>query len=256
MFDSPDTNNGIASHTDDDQVTSALATISFRDFTLRSIYGTRNKGIPTGSYGTVFTDPDNRTRDTHGYVDLRYEHTFPDSLDTLIRVFYDRYVYHGTYVYPSSSIVGQESPEQDFGDGRWAGTEVQVTKTVLHRNRLVGGFEFRDNLLQKQNTYDLNPYTFEFEDRRKSYVAAVFLQDEVTFNKRLALNAGLRFDYYSTAKNSVDPRVALIYRPAHETAIKLMYGQAFRIPNDYEKYYAVPPDIANPAFEAGKNLDQ
>jgi iron complex outermembrane receptor protein len=25
-----------------------------------------------------------------------------------------------------------------------------------------------------------------------------------------------------------------------------MYGDAFRIPNDYEKYYAVPPDIANP----------
>ena len=28
-----------------------------------------------------------------------------------------------------------------------------------------------------------------------------------------------------------------------------MYGDAFRIPNDYEKYYAVPPDIANPALK-------
>ena len=45
------------------------------------------------------------------------------------------------------------------------------------------GSKFGHNFLQKQNTYDLNPYTFEFEDRRKSYVAAVYLQDEVTFNK-------------------------------------------------------------------------
>jgi outer membrane receptor protein involved in Fe transport len=249
VFDNPVTNNGIASHTDDDQVASALATISFRDLTLRSIYGTRDKGIPTGSYGTVFNNPGNRTRDTHGYLDLQYEHTFADSLNALARVFYDRYAYHGTYVYPSLSYAGQLSPEQDFGDGRWAGLELQITKTVLHRNRLVSGFEFRDNLLQKQNTYDVNPYAFVFEDRRKSYVAAVYLQDEITFNKYLVLNAGMRYDYYSTTQSSIDPRVALIYRPAHGTAIKLMYGDAFRIPNDYEKYYAVPPDIANPALK-------
>ena len=246
VFDNPATNNGIASHADNDQVASALATLSFRNLTLRSIYGTRDKGIPTASYGTVFNNPGTRTRDTHGYLDLQYEHTFADSLNALLRVFYDRYAYHGTYEYPSLSAVGQLSPEQDFGDGRWAGVELQVTKTVLHWNRVVSGFEFRDNFLQKQNTYDLNPYTFEFEDRRKSYVAAVYLQDEVTFNKYLVLNAGMRYDYYSTNQNSIDPRVALIYRPAHATAIKLMYGDAFRIPNDYEKYYAVPPDIANP----------
>jgi outer membrane receptor protein involved in Fe transport len=249
VFDNPATNNGIASHTDDDQVANALATLSFRNLTLRSIYGTRDKGIPTGSYDTVFNNPDSRTRDTHGYLDLQYEHTFAGSLNALARVYYDRYTYHGTYVYPSPSDVGQLSPEQDFGDGRWAGIELQVTKTVLDRNRLVSGFEFRDNLLQKQNTYDLNPFTFVFEDRRKSYVAAVYLQDEITFNKYLILNAGMRYDYYSENRNSIDPRAALIYRPAHETAIKLMYGEAFRIPNDYEKYYAVPPNIANPALE-------
>ena len=249
VFDNPATNNGIASHTDDDQVASALATISFHNLTLHSIYGSREKGIPTGSYGTVFSNPGSRTRDTHGYLDLQYEHTFPDSLNVLVRVFYDRYAYHGTYVYPSLSAADQLSPEQDFGDGRWSGTELQVTKTVLHWNRLVSGFELRDNFLQKQNTYDSNPYTFEFYERRKSYVAAVYLQDEIPFNKYLVLNAGMRFDYYSTGQNSIDPRVALIYRPVHETALKLMYGDAFRIPNDYEKYYAVPPDIANPALK-------
>lgn len=249
VFDNPSTNNGIASHTDDDQVASALATISFRNLTLRSIFGSRVKGIPTGAYGTVFNNPGTRTKDTHGYLDLQYEHTFADSSNALVRLFYDRYAYHGTYVYPSTTDVSQVSPEQDFGDGRWAGTELQFTKTVLHRNRLVSGFEFRDNFRQNQNTYDLNPYVFRFEDRRKSYLAAAYLQDEITLSKYLKLNAGIRYDYYSSNQNSSDPRVALIYRPSHETAIKLMYGEAFRVPNDYEKYYAVAPNISDPGLK-------
>jgi hypothetical protein len=51
----------------------------------------------------------------------------------LVRLFYDQYAYHGTYVYPSTTGMTQVSPEQDFGDGRWAGTELQFTKRVLHR---------------------------------------------------------------------------------------------------------------------------
>jgi outer membrane receptor protein involved in Fe transport len=249
VYDNPSNNNGIASHADDDQVASALATLSFRNLTLRSVFGTREKGIPTGAYGTVFDNPGTRTRDTHGYLDLQYEHTFADSSNVLVRLFYDQYAYHGTYIYPSLAGLNQVSPEQDFGDGRWAGTELQFTKTVLHWNRLVSGFELRDNFRQNQNTYDLNPYSFQFEDRRKSYLAAVFLQDEITFSKHLELNAGMRFDYYSNNQNSIDPRVALIYRPSHETAIKLMYGEAFRVPNDYEKYYTVAPNIANPGLK-------
>jgi len=249
VFDSPGTNNGIASHTDDDQVASALATISFRNLTLRSIFGTRVKGIPTGAYGTVFDNPGTRTKDTHGYLDLQYEHTFADSSNALVRLFYDQYAYHGTYVYPSTTVIGQVSPEQDFGEGRWAGTELQFTKTVLHRNRLISGFEFRDNFRQNQNTYDLNPYMFQFDDRRKSYVAAAYLQDEITLGTYLKLDAGIRYDYYSSNQNSIDPRLALIYRPSHETAIKLIYGEAFRVPNDYEKYYAVAPNISNPGLK-------
>jgi outer membrane receptor protein involved in Fe transport len=252
VYDNPATNNGIASHTDDDQVASALATISFRDLTLRSVFGTRVKGIPTGAYGTVFGNPGTRTKDTHGYLDLQYEHTFADSSNALVRLFYDQYAYHGTYVYPSTTEIGQVSPEEDFGEGRWAGTELQFTKTVLHRNRLVSGFEFRDNFRQNQNTYDLNPYTFQFEERRKSYVAAAYLQDEITLSNYVKLDAGIRYDYYSSNQDSIDPRVALIWRPSQGTTIKLMYGAAFRVPNDYEKYYAVAPNISNPGLKPEK----
>src|ERR1700751_5298635 len=64
--------------------------------------------------------------------------------------------------------------------------------------------------------------------------------------ERSTLNAGLRYDYYSELDASTDPRLALIYRPARQTALKLIYAQAFRVPNVYELYYSVAPNLPNP----------
>ena len=89
-FDTPQTNNGIASHADDDQLGTALATVSSHGFTLQGAYGTREKGIPTAAYGAIFDNNGTRTTDSHGYVDLSYAHTFFGSWDTLVRTFYDR----------------------------------------------------------------------------------------------------------------------------------------------------------------------
>jgi iron complex outermembrane receptor protein len=248
-FNTPQTNYGIASHADDDQVGSALATISFRDFTLQAVYGTREKGIPTGAYGTIFNNPGTRTTDSHSYIDLRYQHTFANSWDVLARTFYDRVTYQGTYIYPSPIDPSQIDPNQDFADGKWWGAELQVTKTVLRRNRITAGGEYRDNLRQNQSDYDLNPYVLYLDDKRQSFVGALYVQDELTITKSLALNASFRYDYYSALDASTDPRVALIYRPGRQSTFKFIYGMAFRVPNVYELYYSVDPNLPNPALD-------
>ncbi len=247
-FNTPQTNYGIASHADDDQVGSALATISFRDFTLQGVYGTREKGIPTGAYGTIFNNPGTRTTDSHSYIDLRYQHTFGNSWEVLARTFYDRVTYQGTYIYPSPLDPSQIDPNLDFADSKWWGAELQVTKTVLQRNRITVGSEYRDNLRQNQSDYDLNPYVLYLADKRQSFVGALYVQDELTITKSLALNAGFRYDYYSALGASTDPRVALIYRPGRQSAFKFIYGMAFRVPNVYELYYSVDPNFSNPAL--------
>jgi iron complex outermembrane receptor protein len=244
-FDAPQTNNGIASHTDDDQLGTALATVSSHDFTLQAAYGTREKGIPTAAYGTIFDNNGTRTTDDHGYIDLSYEHTFFGSWDTLVRMFYDRYTYQGTYMYPSSSDATQISPNMDSADGEWWGTELQVTKSIS-RNRITGGGEYRDNFRQDQGNYNLNPYSLVLDDRRKSFIGALYLQDELAIASKLTLNAGFRYDYYSSVKASTDPRIALIYHPTSNNVLKLVYGESFRAPNVYEKYYSVAPNLPNP----------
>ena len=251
-FDSIQTNNGIASHADDDQLGSALATVAFRGLTLQSAYGIREKGIPTEAYGTIFNNPGTRTTDSHEYIDLRYDHTYLGSWNLLARAFYDRYTYQGTYMYPSPEDPTRVSPNLDSADGKWWGTELQITKTIFGRNRATAGGEYRDNIRQNQSNYSLNPYSLALQDQRSSFVGAIFAQDEVTISKSIALNAGFRYDYYSTVHASEDPRVALIYRPDASAALKVVYGEAFRVPNVYEKFYSIPPNAPNPSLNPEK----
>ncbi len=241
-FNAPETNFGVASHADDDQVGSTMLTLSSHDFTLQSAFGTREKGIPTGAYGTIFGDAGTRTTDSHTYIDLRYAHTFGGSWDVLARTFYDRYNYQGTYNYasPGSSGPTQINPNIDFADGKWWGVELQATKQ-LRRNRITAGGEYRDNLRQNQTNYDLNPYSLLIDDKRQSFVGSLYLQDELTIAKSLSLNAGFRYDYYSDNKARIDPRLALIYRPWNQGVFKLIYAEAFRVPNVYERYYYSTP---------------
>jgi outer membrane cobalamin receptor len=68
-FNTIETNNGIATNADDDQLGSAFATASFRGITLQSAYGTREKGVPTGAYGTIFNNPG-----IHGVAPINSRH--------------------------------------------------------------------------------------------------------------------------------------------------------------------------------------
>jgi outer membrane receptor protein involved in Fe transport len=251
-YSAPETNNGFANHADDDQFGSALATVSFRDFTLQGAFDSREKGIPTGAYGTIFNDPGTRTTDSHNYIDLRYDRTFAKSWAVMARVFYDRSTYRGRYIYPSPTDPAQITPNLDSADGEWWGTELQLTKTVLSRHRITAGGEYRDNIRQDQYNYNINPYSLQLDDRRQSFVGAVYLQDELTITKSLSLNAGFRYDYYNATQASFDPRAALIYRPWSRSVLKFIYGEAFRAPNVYELYYSILPNLANPTLKPEK----
>jgi iron complex outermembrane receptor protein len=53
-YDSPSTNNGIAVNADGDEFHQFFADASWGHFTLHGVFGSRDKEIPTGAFGTVF----------------------------------------------------------------------------------------------------------------------------------------------------------------------------------------------------------
>ena len=187
----------------------------------------------------VFGDPRTRTIDTRAYVDLKYDHTFANDWQVLSRLSYDHYPYNGYYFY---NVANPDEPlaiveNRDRGRSDWWGAELQVSKKLFDRHKVILGAEYRDYFRLNQSNFDVEPFAPILDDKRDSKVWAFYAQDEITILQNLRLNAGLRYDHYSTFGGSLNPRVALIYNPFELTAIKLLYGQAFRAPNVYELFY-------------------
>jgi outer membrane receptor for ferrienterochelin and colicins len=245
-FNSPSTNRGIAQAADEDSYQRLFATLIFRDLTLHGVLSRREKGVPTAAFGSVFNDPRNSTIDRRRYVDTLYQHTFAQKWTVNARFYFDQYHYDASWIYADAVDPSVLIPNRDFGRGDWWGTDVQLTTKLLDKHRATVGGEFRDNLRQDQYNYDPVPYTEYLNIRRDSRLCAAFAQDEFKILPNLTLNAGLRHDNYGLVGGSTNPRLALIYQPWEKTTTKLLYGTAFRAPNNYELFYAATGLKANP----------
>src|SRR6185436_19810921 len=153
-FDARETNNGFADHADYDRSHSFLANLSYREFRLQAVLSSREKGLPTGSYGTVFNDPRINTVDAKAYVDLGYQHTFSNTLDITGRLFYDRTDFDGNYVadYSGTGIL-PFIDNKVVSHGRVGGLELNASKTA-EKHRVTAGVEYRNNLRQDQASFD------------------------------------------------------------------------------------------------------
>ena len=234
-YDDPETNNGIFEDNDDDQSITLFGRASWGDFDLEGAYGSREKGTPTAAYETVFNDPRSRQEDTEYFLSLSYRHFYDGGWDVLGRVYYASYPYKGFYAYD----YAEEDDEpylvvnKDETDARWWGAEAQVTRRFLDAHTLTAGGELRDNFRQDQKNFDEEVY---FDSEESSLYWALFLQDEWRITDGLILNAGLRYDDVEDYDGSWSPRAALIYSPVEATTLKILYGEAFRTPNQYEQF--------------------
>ena len=247
-FDSPATNNGVTSDTDFESFQHLLATLSYHGFTVQGLYSDRNKGVPTGYYGSLFNDPQTLNIDTHQYLSLSYQHSIGHKWELSARTSYDEAHLLG----PVALITGIADAPVDlntysFSEKWWDG-EVQLSRTVLAKHKLTFGSEVTDNLQQDQGDYDAATNTFT-ADPRSSTIWALYAQDEFAITSKLALSAGIRYDHYSDFGGTTNPRLGLIYHVLSPTTVKLLYGTAFRAPEPFEfetdfgSFYEDNPDL-------------
>ena len=103
------------------------------------------------------------------------------------------------------------------------------------------GVEYRRNLRQDQDSYDVDPFVSNVDSHYRSNQAAIYAQDEIQLHRRLTATVGGRYDWWSLTGGTVTPRVGLVYRTDADTAIKALYGEAYRAPTVYETYYYPDP---------------
>jgi iron complex outermembrane receptor protein len=215
---------------------------SWQHFTLETGYSRRNKGFPTGNYGTVFNDPRSQNIDQHAFFNLTYDnHLIADNLQLYARA------YHGRYDYPITNIYSPDIVNQGEGLSRWWGTEIRFTSTHIDNHKIMLGAEFQDNFHLSNdfiNVAPANPDSRVMFDK-STYRYNIYLQDEFTVLDNLILNAGLRYDQLSYSNDAINPRLALIYKPWDNTAFKFIYGTSFRAPSPYELYYKDPIQANN-----------
>ena len=233
-YDTPETNDGVATDRDGERFHNLFGKFSLGDLTLETAYGDREKEEPTGAFGTIFNDPRNQTSGQDTSVHLQYQHLFPGQLELLVRASYDRLRAEGDYAYdyaptPPPLVV----VNHDHFRGDWWGTDVQLSKSLRHHHLVVGG-EYRDNFHQDLKNSDLAVY---LDSRQNSDNLGLFFQDEYQVLHQLSLSLGIRYDHFSTFGGKTSPRLALIYHPWEDTALKLLYGEAFRAPSAFESYY-------------------
>jgi outer membrane receptor protein involved in Fe transport len=238
----PEYNNGIATHADADHYTDLLLTLAARGFRFQAVYGDREKHDPTGAWWVIFNDPRNRVRDTHGYLDLQYQHAI-GKWQTMTRTYFDQYTENGFYIQEGASgpLVNR-----DHAHGKQWGAELQVSRTIHQRHKLVGGIEYRNQFHQELANYDVDPPAQNLNVNKPYYVLGAYLQGVFQIGEKVSLTAGVREDYVQRTGSSTNPRFALVYNPWQKTTLKLIYGTAFRSPNTYEMYYEIPGIKANP----------
>jgi outer membrane receptor for ferrienterochelin and colicins len=242
-FDDPATNNGFSAAVDDHEAFhKLLATASKGNFSFQASNSYREKGIPTGAFGTIFNDDRSRTIDGLTLASAGYNGSFSQSsLST--RVYGGRWIYKGAYAYQPL-----DPPNQDDDVGEWWGVDVDATRSLPRQLVTVGG-EFQDNFRQDQKNFDPSPFILYTDVRRSSTRWGMFVQDEIRLLEALALYAGVRLDRYQGFGSATSPRLGLIYTPDTATTVKLLAGRAFRAPNEYELHYVSSLYEPNPALK-------
>lgn len=246
-FNTPASNNGVTRNTDYEDFQHIIGTVSFHGFTIQGLFSNRDKGVPTGYFGSLFNDPRTKNIDRHEYLDVSYRHSIGEDWEIALRTSYDRATLSAPLAFATG--VAEEPTTLDTYSfrGDWWDNEIQLSRDLFNRHKITFGTEIIDNFNQNQsNVLDFD-HSLTIEND-SSVIWALYAQDEFSITDKVILSAGVRYDHYTQFGGTTNPRLGLIYHVAHPTTFKLLYGSAFRAPEPFE----ITPDFGS--FDANPLL--
>ena len=239
-FDAPETNNGRVQGRDWANGVAALGSLLFEGVTVRAGFNSSSKGIPTGSYGTIFGDPRTETREEAQWADIAMRRDLSATHHVLVRAYGDRFTYRGAYPYTG------DLDYSDHGASSSEGVEGNLIWDPISRARFTLGAEFLH--VGRASYRELFVGGVVVGDDAPFNVSSLFLQSDLEISSRISAVAGLRLDKRSRIDVAVTPRFALVTRPDTRTTVKLLYGEAFRAPSAAEAELTTSLYIENPSL--------
>ncbi len=235
-FDSTSTYDGQAVDRDGEKGYSAFGEFRKGKLTVSSAFYSREKEVPTASFETIFNEGLEKTTDNRAFGELTYK--FEPNLKTEIKIrsYLDYYYYHGDYPWWDDTTSAQVLLK-DSGEDLWFGSELQLNYRLNKDNQLIVGSEYTRIAQAEQEAHDVDPYSQYLSDKQEENIFSLYLQDNINLLQELALSLGLRYDSYSLFDSVANPRISLVYKPFAKSALKILYGSAYRAPSFYEAFY-------------------
>jgi iron complex outermembrane receptor protein len=228
---------------DGEEATYARARLAWKDLTIRGRVSRRWKTIPTGPWGISLDDPRARTLDAWSDAGLAWTPELDATRQLEIQASLNRYRYEGYY---PDDEGGLSDDENDVRTGRLAG---QLLWDLRAEDRLMLAGEWRHHgrafYRAADGTADYFKGDFPYDEW--SLVA----QDEHHVTPGLVVTGGVRYDHSGLGFGRPTFRGAAVWTPSVANTVKVLYGEAFRTPNVYERHYedTFGPFLANASIQ-------
>ena len=113
--------------------------------------------------------------------------------------------------------------------------ELTARRRVARVHVITAGAEVRHQVRNNQFSEDIYGETVDINAPGTNL--GFYVQDEIRVRPWLLGTIGGRVDRIPGFGLYATPRAGLVILPREQTALKLVYGRAFRAPNAYELYY-------------------
>jgi outer membrane receptor for ferrienterochelin and colicins len=234
----PDT---VASDRDSMHHQSVYANAAWKWLEVEGAYVKRRKDVLPQVFDTNLSDP-SRGTDQRGYFLTRVT-GHPNQNATLTSTLsFDYFGYDALF---SPAVLGFNQ-QMLHSEALSLNYELRFQQSFGNENMLIAGFEYEENLTQiGKRTDTVDPANSSSIDTSSRY-GSPFAQIDWNLTHGVYFSTGARYDKASTGEEQLTPRTGLIWNASPSTDFKLLYGQAFRVPNLYERSAAEGGTTANP----------
>lgn len=239
----------------------------------------KQRDLEIGLTGAGILDPLTKAEDSRFNLDLLYNNpVLTDSWGINAELRYQDIDYSsgdGFLEYPPGAFDG-DYPQGVFNRMQSAERKINFETSALytgisgHALRLGLGYTWQDLYAVKQwinrgigpdgqplppgsPLVDVSDTPYAFAPEKTRTIRYAFLQNIWALNDDWNLTAGFRYDNYSDFGDTLNPRLALVWRVNDRFTSKLLYGRAFRPPSFQELYAHTAFSQPNPDLDPEKS---
>ena len=234
--------------------------LKYKDFSLNGRIIDKERGMFAGVLGALSTD--SKFDFSMGMADLNYHKEISDDLALLGKLYFVHMDYDGySEILPPGFTGGNDVGL--IGDPSFKNDVIGIELTAnysLDDHLITPGMVYEEDRQHDVRSISnfADPFsapvdtteTSNFNKNVTRKIWAAYLQDlwEITAYDTLTL--GIRYDHYNDFGGTTNPRIGYVHEFENEMVVKLLYGRAFRAPNNNELY-----SINNPAVAGNPDLE-